>query len=100
MQRVLLLGLAMLLLSGQVGTTAEQTVEAIIPPGGRETERTGPAAAHPACPGGGGAGEQEVARQEPLSPAAKTASNVGKAATGVAAAAVSLGAMAAMLMFM
>jgi hypothetical protein len=44
--------------------------------------------------------EQAVERQEPPSAAAKMASNVGHAAVVVGATVVSLGATAAMLMFL
>ena len=99
MYRALLLGLAMLLLGSRVGFSTEQTVEPIVPrgeqvvqplasPGEQVVERMGTTE------------EQQVGIQEPPSTAAKVASTAGKVVTGVAAAGVSLGAMAAMLLLL
>jgi hypothetical protein len=89
----------MLLLSTQAGFSTEQTVEAIVPRGEQEIE--------PITPPGEQAvdhvrdgGAQRVEAQQPRTAAEKTASTVGKVVTGVTAAAVSLGAMAAMLIFL
>jgi hypothetical protein len=99
MRRVLLLGLAMLLLSSQAGFSTEQTVEAIVPQGEQEIEPITPPGDQVVEAVGAG-GDQRVERQEPRTAAEKTASTVGKVVTGVTAAAVSLGAMAAMLIFL
>jgi hypothetical protein len=84
--------------TGRVGTAVEQTVEAIVPPGEQQVEPIAPRQDQ-AVDGVQRTGEQAVAPLEPPSPAAKAASTAGKVVTGVAAAAVSLGAMAAMLLF-
>jgi hypothetical protein len=100
MRRALLLGLTVLLLGSRVGFSTEQTVEPIVPRGEQQIEVIAPPGEQVVSGIGAGAGEQQVEPQVAPSQAAKTASNVAKAVTGVTAAAVSLGAMAAMLMFL
>jgi hypothetical protein len=99
MRRAVLLGVAFLLLFTRGGFAIEQTVEEIIPPGEQQIQEIGPHDEQ-AVGGFAEAGEQRVEPQEPPSAAAQMASNVGKAATAVGAATVSLAAMAAMLMFL
>ena len=99
MRRALLLGVALLLLVARSGFAIEQDVQEIVPPGEQEVQEIGPRDEQ-AVRGYAEAGEQRVEPQEPPSAAAKMASNVGKVATGVGAAAVSIAAMVAMLMFL
>jgi len=99
MRRALLLGVVVVMLTAHSGIAVEQTVEEIVPPGEQRVETLG-GANEQAVHGVDALAEQQVQPQEPPSPAAKAAANVGKVATGVAAAAISLGATAAMLMFL
>src|SRR5262245_31087662 len=96
---LLLLGVAVVMLTAHSGIAVEQTVEEIVPPGEQRVETLG-GANQQAVHGVDVTAEQEVAPQEPPSAAAKAAQNVGKVATGITAAAVSLGATAAMLLFL
>jgi hypothetical protein len=99
MRRALLLGVAVVMLTSHRGIAVEQTVEELVPPSEQRVETLG-GANEQAVRGVDVTGEQEVAPQEPPSAAAKAAANVGKVATGVTALVVSLGATAAMLMFL
>ena len=98
MYRALLLGLGVVVLGSRIGLAVEQDVVPIVPQGEQQVEVITPSGEQAVRQVGGGV-EQDVARQEPSSPGMKTVSTIGKVATGVTAAAVSLGAMAAMLMF-
>ena len=99
MRRALLLGVAIVMLTSHSGIAVEQTVEELVPPGEQRVEALG-GANEQAVRGVDVTAEQEVGPQEPPSPAMKAAENVGKVATGVTALVVSLGATAAMLMFL
>ena len=99
MRRALLLGVAVVMLTSHSGIAVEQTVEELVPPGEQRVEALG-GANEQAVRGVDVTAEQEVGPQEPPSPAMKAAENVGKVATGVTALVVSLGATAAMLMFL
>jgi hypothetical protein len=99
MRRTLLVGLAMLLLGSQVGFSMEQTVEPITPSGEQDLEIIVPRGEQRVDQVASGA-QQDVGPQVAPTQTEKTGSNVTKAVTGVAAAAASLGAMAAMLMFL
>ena len=99
MRRALLLGVAVVMLTSHSGIAVEQTVEELVPPGEQRVEALG-GANEQAVRGVDVTAEQDVAPQEPPSPAMKAAENVGKVATGVTALVVSLGATAAMLMFL
>ena len=99
MRRAVPLAVAVVLLVTRGGFAIEQTVEEIVPPGEQQVQVIGPRNEQAVGAFAEG-GEQRVERQEPPSAAAKMASNVGKAATAVGAATVSLAAMAAMLMFL
>ncbi len=98
MRRALLVGLAVLLLGSQVCFSMEQTVEPITPSGEQELQIIVPPGEQAVQQVGTG-GVQEVGPQVPPTATEKTVSNVAKVVTGVTAAGVSLGAMAAMLMF-
>jgi hypothetical protein len=100
MRRALLLGLTVLLLGSRVGFSTEQTVDPIVPRGEQQIEAIAPPGEQVVSGMGAGAGEQQVAPQVAPSPTEKTLSGASKVVTGVAAAAVSLGAMAAMLLFL
>ena len=102
MRRALLLGVAIVMLTSHSGIAVEQTVEELVPPNEQRVETLGGAneANEQAVRGVDVTAEQEVGPQEPPSPAMKAAENVGKVATGVTALVVSLGATAAMLMFL
>jgi hypothetical protein len=102
MRRALLLGVAVLMLTAHSGIAVEQTVEELVPPNEQRVETLGGAneANEQAVRGVDAVAEQQVAPQEPPSPAAKAVQNVGKVATVVGATAISLGATAAMLMFL
>ena len=101
---LLLLGVAVVMLTAHSGIAVEQTVEELVPPGEQRVETLGgadeQAVNEQVVHGVDVTAEQEVAPQEPPSAAAKAAQNVGKVATGITAAVVSLGATAAMLMFL
>src|SRR5262245_60325397 len=99
MYRALLLGLGILVLGSRIGLAVDQDVVPIVPHGEQQVEVITPPSEQVVQQVGGGV-EQEVARQEPPSPGMKAVSNAGKVVTGVAAAAASLGAMAAMLLFL
>jgi hypothetical protein len=99
MRRALLLGVAVVMLTSHSGIAVEQTVEEIVPPGEQQVEALG-GGNEQAVRGVDAVAEQQVAPQEPPSPAAKAAQNVGKVATVIGATAISLGATAAMLMFL
>ena len=73
---------------------------AIVPPGEQQVVPINPPREQMVQDVGGETGTQQVEQQEPPSPAAKMASNVAKGATAVGAAAVSLAAMTAMLIFL
>ena len=77
----------------------EQTVEGLAPPNEQEVQAIGPAAEQ-GVQGVEQVNEQQVNAQEPQSDAARMATKVGHVAIGVTAAAVSLGATAAMLLFL
>lgn len=98
MYRALLLGLGVVVLGSQIGLAVEQDVVPIVPRGEQQVEVITPRGEQAVQQVGGGP-EQDVTRQVPPSPGMKTVSTIGKVATGVTAAAVSLGAMAAMLLF-
>jgi hypothetical protein len=99
MRRAVLLAAAILLLVTRGGFAVEQDVQEIVPPGEQQVQEFGPRDEQ-GVRGVAEAGEQRVEPQEPPSPAAKMAENVGHAAIGVGAAAVSMAAMVAMLMFL
>jgi len=99
MYRAFLLGLAMLLLGSRVGFSTEQTVEPIVPRG-EQVVRPLASSGEQVVERMGTTEEQQVGVQEPPSAAAKAASTAAKVVTGVAAAGVSLGAMAAMLLLL
>jgi hypothetical protein len=99
MRRLALLGLVVTLAARLA--SAEQDVRPIVPPGAGEQE------VEALTPRGdqevraaGMAGEQQVEPLKEPSRAAKAASRAGKVASAVAATAVSLGAAAAMLLFL
>jgi hypothetical protein len=99
MRRLALLGLVVALAARLA--SAEQDVRPIIPPGTGEQE------VEALTPRGDQdvraarmAGEQQVEPLKEPSRSAKAASTAGKVATAVAATAVSLGAAAAMLLFL
>jgi hypothetical protein len=99
MRRILLLGFLAVMLAARMGAATEQTVEGLAPPNEQEVQAIGPAAEQ----GGQGVeqvNEQQVNAQEPQSDAARVATKVGHVAIGVTAAAVSLAATAAMLLFL
>jgi hypothetical protein len=98
MRRALLVGLAVILLGSQVGFSMEQTVEPITPTGEQELEIIVPPGEQAIEQVATGT-QQDVSPQVAPTPGQKTMSNVTKVVTGVTAAGVSLGAMAAMLMF-
>jgi hypothetical protein len=98
MRRALLVGLAVLLLGSQVGFSMEQTIEPITPKGEQELEVIVPPGEQRVEQVASGS-QQDVSPQLPPTATEKTVSNVTKVVTGVTAAGVSLGAMAAMLMF-
>jgi|SRR5262249_336982 len=100
MYRAFLLGLAMLLLGSRVGFSTEQTVEPIVPRGEQVVQPVASSREQVVERMGTGTDEQQVGVQEPPSAVAKAASTAGKVVTGVAAAGVSLGAMAAMLLLL
>ena len=102
MRRILLLGCLAVALAARMGAATEQTVEELVPPGEQEVQQIGPAAdqGEQGVQGVDAGAEQRVDAQEPASDAARMASKVGHVAIGVTAAAVSLGATAAMLMFL
>lgn len=99
MRRAVLLAAAILLLVTRGGFAVEQDVQEIVPPGEQQVQEIGPRDEQ-GVRGVAEGGEQAVERQEPPSPAAKMASNVGHAAVAVGATVVSLGVTAAMLMFL
>jgi hypothetical protein len=78
---------------------AEQDVQPIIPPGEQEIEPIGPRGDQ-VVQGFGAPAEQRVERYVEPSKASKRANTASKVVTGVAAAAASLGATAAMLLFL
>jgi hypothetical protein len=99
MRRALLVGLTVLLLGSQVGLSMEQTVEPITPTGEQELEMIVPPGEQRVEQIAGGT-QQDIGPVVPPTAAEKALSNVGKAVTGVTAAAVSLAAAAAMVMFL
>jgi hypothetical protein len=99
MRRAFLVGLAVLLLGSRVGFSLEQTVEPITPHGEQELELIVPPGEQRVEQVASGA-QQDIGPVVPPTPTEKALSNVGKAVTGVTAAAVSLGAAAAMMMFL
>jgi hypothetical protein len=99
MRRVVLPALAVLVLQSGIAFSTEQTIEPIIPSVEQEVVPMGPGGEQMVS-GVGAAGEQQVMRQEPRTAAEKSISTVSKVVTGVTAAAVSLGATAAMLLFL
>jgi hypothetical protein len=99
MRRILLLGCLAVALAARMGAATEQTVEGLAPPNEQEVQPIGPAAEQ-GVQGVAQVDEQQVNAQEPQSDAARMATKVGHAAIGVTAAVVSLGATAAMLMFL
>jgi hypothetical protein len=101
MRRILLLGFLAVMLAARMGAAVdrEQTVEGLAPPNEQDVQAIGPAAEQ-GVQGVEQVNEQQVNAQEPQSDAARMATKVGHAAIGVTAAVVSLGATAAMLMFL
>jgi hypothetical protein len=99
MRRILLLGFLAVALAARMGAATEQTVEGLAPPNEQDVQAIGPAAEQ-GVQGVEQVDEQQVNAQEPQSDAARMATKVGHAAIGVTAAVVSLGATAAMLMFL
>lgn len=99
MRRLALLALVVVLAAGLA--SAEQDVRPIIPPGAgeQEVEAITPRADQ-IVQGAGIAAEQQIEPQTEPSKGAKAVSTAGKVATGVVAAAVSVGAAAAMLIFL
>jgi len=79
--------------------SAEQEVRAIVPHGQQQIQLMGPQGQQ-TVRGFGGTQAQQVDRFVEASQGQKVANTAAKAVTGVAAAAVSLGAMAAMLMLL
>jgi hypothetical protein len=100
MRRAVLLAAAILLLVSRGGFAVEQDVQEIVPPGEQQIQEIGPGGDEQGVRGVAEGSDQSVERQEPPSPAAKIAENVGHAAIAVGATVVSLGATAAMLMFL
>ena len=101
MRRTLLLGFLAVMLAARMGAAVdrEQTIEALTPPNEQDVQAIGPAAEQ-GVQGVEQVNEQQVNAQEPASDAARMATKVGNVAIGVTAAAVSLGATAAMLLFL
>ena len=99
MRRILLLGCLAVVLAARMGAATEQTVEALTPPNEQDVQAIGPAAEQ-GVQGVEQVNEQQVNAQEPASDAARVATKVGNVAIGVTAAAVSLAATAAMLLFL
>ena len=99
MRRILLLSCLAVALAARMGAATEQTVEEMVPPGEQEVQGIGPAQEQVVVDATGG-NEQTVEGQVPPSDAARIATKVGHVAIGVTAAAVSLGATAAMLLFL
>jgi hypothetical protein len=99
MRRILLLGCLAIVLAARMGAATEQTVEEMVPSGEQDVQGIGPAEEQVAVDATGG-NEQAVEGQVPPSDAARIATKVGHVAIGVTAAAVSLGATAAMLLFL
>jgi hypothetical protein len=101
MRRILLLGFLAVMLAARMGAAVdrEQTVEALTPPNEQDVQAIGPGAEQ-GVQGVEQVNEQQVNTQVPASDAARMATKVGNVAIGVTAAAVSLGATAAMLLFL
>jgi hypothetical protein len=101
MRRILLLGFLAVMLAARMGAAVdrEQTIEPLTPPNEQDVQAIGPAAEQ-GVQGVEQIDEQQVNTQEPASDAARVATKIGHVAIGVTAAAVSLGATAAMLMFL
>jgi hypothetical protein len=101
MRRILLLGFLAVMLAARMGAAVdrEQTVEELVPPSEQEVQAIGPAAEQ-GVQGVAQVDEQQVNPQEPQSDAARMATKAGHVAIGVTAAAVSLAATAAMLLFL
>ena len=101
MRRILLLGFLAVMLAARMGAAVdrEQTIEPLTPPNEQDVQAIGPAAEQ-GVQGVEQVNEQQVNVQEPMSDAARVATKVGHVAIGVTAAAVSLGATAAMLLFL
>ena len=101
MRRILLLGFLAVMLTARMGVAVdrEQTVEPLTPPNEQDVQAIGPAAEQ-GVQGVEQVNEQQVNVQEPMSDAARVATKVGHVAIGVTAAAVSLAATAAMLLFL
>ena len=101
MRRILLLGFLAVMLTARMGVAVdrEQTVEPLTPPNEQDVQAIGPAAEQ-GVQGVEQVNEQQVNVQEPMSDAARVATKVGNVAIGVTAAAVSLAATAAMLLFL
>lgn len=101
MRRILLLGFLAVMLAARMGAAVdrEQTVEELVPPNEQEVQPIGPAAEQ-GVQGVAQVDEQQVNAQEPQSDAARMATKAGQVAIGVTAAAVSLAATAAMLLFL
>jgi type VI protein secretion system component VasF len=91
--------LVALLGAGWGVASAEQDVRPIIPRGEQEIEQMGQRGDQ-VVQGFGAPAEQQVERYVEPSQASKRANAASKVVTGVAAAAVSAGAMAAMLLFL
>ena len=96
---VSLVALVALLGVGWVVASAEQDVRPIIPRGQQRVEAIGPRREQ-VVQGIGAPAEQQVERYVEPSKTAKAVSNAGKVVTGVTAAAVSIGAMTAMLLLL
>lgn len=94
---VSLVGLAAVLGVGWTVVSAEQDVRPIVPRGEQRIEAFGPRHEQ-VVQGVRAPAEQQVERFVEPSDTAKAVNNAGKVVTGVAAAAASLGAMAAMLL--
>jgi hypothetical protein len=101
MRRILLLGFLAVMLAARMGAAVdrEQTVEALTPPNEQDVQAIGPGAEQ-GVQGVEQVNEQQVHTQVPAGDAARMATKVGNVAIGVTAAAVSLGATAAMLLFL
>jgi hypothetical protein len=101
MRRILLLGFLAVMLAARMGAAVDrqQTVEPLTPPNEQDVQAIGPATEQ-GVQGVEQIDEQQVNAQEPQSDAARMATKVGNVAIGVTAAAVSLGATAAMLLFL
>jgi hypothetical protein len=102
-KRLALLAAVVAVLGFGIASATDQEVRAIVPRGGQQqVQAMGPQGhqVQQSVQGIGGAQAQQVDRFVEPTPGQKMAGNAAKAATGVAAAAVSIGATVAMLMLL